>query len=167
MLFRSPRGTNLAGAYIDGQIRGPALGTNSVGLTQVPTVLERSISIASVGVTPATGHAPVVFRAPASGATVTAVYINPGSVQNHAANEADVWTFRVKNTTTGNNLNALGASLSNTTLAATAWKSIPVDNGNSTVLSGHTLSLSMGISGSPAALQNPVCLVEWVPYSNA
>ena len=43
----NPRGTNLAGAYIDGQIRGPALGTNSVGLTQVPTVLERSISIGS------------------------------------------------------------------------------------------------------------------------
>ena len=163
----NPRGTNIGGEYIDGQIRGPAIGTNAIGLTQAATALERNLTVNTFANTPATGHSYVVFRAPPSGATITAAYVTAGAQIIAATTEADTWAFRIKNSTTGNNLNALGASLSDVTLAATAWKTIPIDNGNATVLSGHTLSLSTGVSGSPAAMNRPAIAIEWVPYSNS
>ncbi len=164
----NPKRTVISGvSLIDGSVLGPKLGTNSVGLTQTPTAIQRNVTVVSLGVTPATGKVQQVFRAPASGATITYLGFNPGSDQNHAANEADTWAFTVTNKTTGNALNALGSSLSNMTLEATAFKSIPIDNGAATLLSGEMLDCSLGISNAPAALENPVLVIEWVPYTNA
>ncbi len=151
----------------DGSIRNPKLGSNTVGLTQAATVIERNITVVSLGSTPAAGEDVVVFRSPPSGITLKAAYICPGSIQNHAVNEADTWIFSLYNRTTGRRISKNIPSLSNQTLAATAFKTIPVNGGYSTVMSGHTLSVSSSISGSPAALHYPLIQLEWTPYSHA
>ncbi len=156
-------GQNIA----DASIRNPKLGTNTVGLTQAATVIERHVAVVSLGSTPAAGEDVVVFRSPPSGATIKAAYLCPGSTQNHAVNEGDTWIFSLKNRTTGTRLSKNIPSLSNQTLAATAFKTIPVNGGYSTLLSGQVLSVSSSISGSPAALHYPLFQLEWVPYSHA
>ena len=163
-----PRRTVMHGrVMMDDTIKEPQLGTNCVGLTQAATCLERRVTMVPLGITPAAGEDITIFRAPASGATIQGIYVCPGSAQNHSTTEADTWSFLVSNMTTGKSLNAVGASLSGQTLAATAFKSIPINNGYATVLSGEMLNISTGISGSPDALHYPVASVEWVPYTNA
>lgn len=154
-------------AIVDGTILGPQVGTNTVGLTQAATAIQRSVLSVNLGGTPAAGKVYSVFRSPPSGATITAAYVCPGSIQNHAVNEADTWVFALNNKTTGLRLCKQNPSLSNTTLAATAFVTIPLNNGNSTVLSGHTLQISTSASGSPVALNWPLVVLEWTPYSNA
>ena len=164
----NPKRTVIDGSsVIDASILGPKLGTNSVGLTQTPTVLQRHVTVSSLGVTPSTGKKVVVFRAPPSGAVITHLAVCAGTIQNHAVNEADTWTYRVTNKTTGTKLNVNGASLSNTTLAATQFKVIPIDNGAATLLSGEILDISMGISGSPSKMDAPCIVIQWTPLNNA
>ena len=152
--------------YTD-SVTEPKLGSAAAGLTAAATAVQRSVTVATVGVTPSTAHNYIVFRAPASGATITGLYFCPGSDQNHAANEADTWIVDVANTRTGLDLSKNAPSLSGVTLASTAWKTIPVNNGNSTVLTGEGLLLKASISGTPAGLNHPALTIEWVPYSNA
>jgi len=138
-----------------------------ISRVSLPDAIQRQVTITAIGVTPAAGEASIIFRAPASGAVIEGIYVNPGSVQNHAVNEADTWTWRATNKTTGNALNAVPASLSNTTLAATAFKSLSIDNGYATMLSGQMLNISSVASGSPAALHYPIAAVEWKPNSDS
>jgi len=151
----------------DGTLTGPQIATNSAGLTQVPTAIERQVTVTSCGLTPSSAQNYLVFRAPPSGAEITAAYVSPGSAQNHAGNEADTWIFSLKNKTTGNALHAQACSLSNQTLAATGFKTIPINNGAATLLAGEMLRLEASVSGSPDALNFPVCVIEWVPKNNA
>lgn len=153
-------------AIAAGAVHGAKLKTDAVGLTALADPLQRHVLVVSYGSTPATAHVVNVFRAPASGAALQAVYWGPGSVQNHDANEADTWIVTAKNMKSGLRMSAKQCSLSNQTLAATQFKTIPLNAGRATLLSGEVLAISCGISGSPAALQCPTVIIEWKPKNN-
>ena len=103
----------------------------------------------------------VIFRAPPAGAQITYVGINnPVAMYNNVANQ---WIFNAKNVSTAATLNAQAASLNNQTVAATGWKEIPVNNGNSTLEAGAVLQLQMTVSGAPQTLANAAVSVEWMP----
>lgn len=159
--------TTVTNAKLAGSINGSKLLSGAVGLTQAATVIERKVVVATLAATPSTGQAYVVFRGPTSGARITAAAWTPGSDQNHAVNEGDTWKVRIYNKRTGSNLNNTGGFLSGITLLATAWATIRLDTGKSTVQAGETLWASFGISGSPAALNNPAVYLEWTPLNNA
>lgn len=131
------------------------------------SAFKREVSVVTYGNTNATNHAARIFRAPASGAVVKAAYWYPGSTQPHAANEADTWIFSLKTLKGGLALNKNACSLSNQTLAHTACRAIPINNGYATLLSGNGLFITCSISGSPNALKYPAVVIEWYPYSNA
>lgn len=154
-------------SLISGSVVGPKIGTAAVGITQAATAIKRNLEVVSLGNTPATGFKAPVFRAPASGATITAAYFCPGSVQNHAVNETDTWLIRLISYPKALYLHKNKPSLSNQTLAATMYKQLPVNGGNSSLLSGESLFVSTGVSGSPTALWRPALVIEWVPKSNA
>jgi hypothetical protein len=149
-------------------INASKLLTGAVGLTQAATVIERKLEIVTLTATPARAQNYIVFRGPTSGAVVTSLALAPGngSTQPHAATEADTWIFSVVNKRTGGSLSKNACSLSGVTLAPTAWKNIPLNNGNSTVQSGESLRLELSISGAPMVLKNPAVAIEWVPLSN-
>ena len=105
----------------------------------------------------------VIFRAPSTKARITYV-----GVSNHVAMYKDVsgnWIFNVKNVSTAATLNVNAASLNNQTIAATAFKEIPVNNGNSTLLAGASLQLQLTVSGAPQTLSNASVQVEWEPIN--
>lgn len=79
----------------------------------------------------------------------------------HAAAEADTWAFDIVNASTGATLNSAAASLSGVTLAATAYKQIPLLNGNSTLSAGETLQLQLTASGVPQTLANSMVVVDY------
>lgn len=145
---------------------GAKLKADSVGLTQLSDALMRHVVVVSWGGTQATAHVATVFRTPGSGATVLGAYWCPGSTQNHDVNEADTWIVTLKNAKTGLRLSAKQCSLSNQTLAATQVKTIPINAGRATLNSGEVLSVSLGISGTPAALKYPTLILEWSPKNN-
>lgn len=167
---RSPElGTDAVGAthMSDGSVRGPQVSANTVGITQAADVIKRNVTVVTLGVTPATAFNATVFRAPPSGAQITGLNINFGSTQNHAATEADVWVWDVENARTGTDLSVNAQSLSNQTLAATAWRTTSLNNNAGTLLSGEGLRIKLSISGSPDALQSPAVAIEWKPVTNA
>ena len=108
----------------------------------------------------------MLMRGPDSKAQVTYVGVNNPTQIYHAAGAVDAWIFDLINSTTGATLNSVAASLSGQTLAATAFKSIPVDNGNSTLKSGDGLQLQLTVSGVPQTLFNAQVQVEWVPLTD-
>ncbi len=167
----SPKlGTSSVGptAIATGAVIGPKLGASAVGLTAAATAVQRSLTVVSLGSTPASAYNALVFRSPPSGATITAVYLAPGAAYNASAGITGTnWIFSLKNKKTGGQLNKNACSLSNQTLAATAFKTIPVNNNNSTVLSGHMLRLECTITGAPVPMNYPICVIEWVPKNNA
>lgn len=164
----SPRRTVFHGrSIVANSIPGAALKTDSVGLTALSDAMQRNVNVVALGNTTATAFNSVIFRAPASGAKIAACYICPGSAQNHAVNESDTWIFVVKKYSGAAALSKNAPSLSNQTLAATAFKTIPCNGGNSTLTSGQRLRVEASISGSPAALQWPVAVIEWTPLTNA
>lgn len=155
-------------AIATGAVIGPKLGSAAVGLTAAATAVQRSLTVVSLGSTPASAYNALVFRSPPSGATITAVYLAPGAAYNATAGITGTnWIFSLKNKKTGGQLNKNACSLSNQTLAATAFKTIPVNNNNSTVLSGHMLRLECTITGAPVPMNYPICVLEWVPKNNA
>ncbi len=151
-----------------GGVIGPKLGTSSVGLTQAATVIQRNVTVVSLGASVSAAQNFMVFRSPPSGVTISAAYLGIGGKWNATAGiNGDNWVFSLKNAKTGSALNKNACSLSNQTLAATAFKTIPVNNGNSTVLSGHQLRLECSVTGGPVSLNCPVLVLEWVPKNNA
>lgn len=159
--------TTVTNAKLAGSINGSKLLAGAVGLTAAATVIERKVVVASLAATPSVGQTYVVFRGPTSGARITAAAWSPGSDQNHAVNEGDTWKLRLYNKRTGSALNGTGGFLSGVTLAGTAWQTIRLDTGKCTVQAGETLWASFGISGTPAALNNPAVYLEWTPLNNA
>ena len=100
-------------------------------------------------------------------AQVTAVrFANSAEALYHAAAEADTWIFNLVNASTAATLNAVAASMSGQTLAATSYKVIPVDNGQATFNAGGVLQLQLSVSGAPQTLDVAQCEVEWVPLAN-
>jgi hypothetical protein len=84
----------------------------------------------------------------------------------HAAAEADTWAFDIVNASNGATLNSVAASLSNQTLAATAFKQLLVDNGNSTLKIGETLQLQITASGAPQTLADSMVVIDFDTLSN-
>ena len=144
----------------------PKLGADSAGLTAVADPIRRRTMTVMCGaaITGATNYP--LLRGGAEAPQITGCYVNAGAAMYHAAGEADTWIFQVRNTTRGLNLVKNNASLSGVTLAITAWKSLPMNNGNSTVSSGNSLQLQITESGTAQTLDRVVCLVEWQPTVN-
>lgn len=164
--------TTVPNRSLAGSVNGSKLLSSAVGLTQASTAIERRLEIATITATPAKAQSYVVFRGPTSGAIVTSLALTPGtgSAQPNTIPRSKNWVFSVVNKRTGLNLNKNACSFGGvgfSTLAATAWKTIPVNNGNSTVQAGETLWIAFTVSSTPVTLKYPAVAVEWQPLSNA
>ena len=147
---------------------GPKIGTAAVGLTAAATVLKRSAHTVSLGQQTTGGvKNRLVFIAPPSGATILAAKVNAGTAMYHAAGEADTWILQLRNQSAGANLVKNNASLSGVTLGLTAFKTLPVNNGNSSLLAGAGLYAQLSVSGTAQTLVNASFHIEWTPLNNA
>lgn len=142
------------------------LGADSAGLTAVADpVRRRSMTVfCGAAITAATNYP--LMRAGAEAPRITGCYVNCGVQMYHAAGEADTWIFQVRNTTRSQSLLANNASLSNLTLTVTAWKSLPMNNNNSTLQSGNSVQLQLTESGTAQTIDRLVCMIEWQPTVN-
>ena len=147
-------------------ITSAKLGADSAGLTAVADPIRRRTLTVHVGaaVTGATNWP--ILRAGAEAPRITGCYVNTGVAMYHAAGEADTWTFQLRNVTKNLSLARTGASLSGVTLAATAWRSIPLYLGNSTLISGDSLQFQLTESGTAQTLTNLQVQIEWQPTVN-
>ena len=150
----------------DGAVVSPKLGADSAGLTAVADPIRRRTMTVLCGsaITGATNYP--VLRGGAEAPQVTGCYVNAGTAMYHAAGEADTWIFQLRNTTRALSLVKNNASLSGVTLAITAWKALPMNNGNSTVSSGNSLQLQLTESGTAQTIDRLVVLLEWQPTAN-
>ena len=150
----------------DAAVVGPKLGADSAGLTAVADPIRRRTMTVHVGaaVTGATNWP--ILRGGAEAPQITGCYVNTGAAMYHAAGEADTWIFQLRNVTRGLNLVKNNASLSGVTLAATAWKSLPINNGNSTLGAGNSLQFQLTESGTAQTLDQLQVLLEWQPTVN-
>jgi len=144
----------------------PKLGADSAGLTAVADPIRRRTMTVHVGaaVTGATNWP--IMRCGGEAPQVTGCYVNTGAAMYHAAGEADTWIFQLRNVSRGLNLVKNNASLSGVTLAATAWKSLPVNNGNSTMKAGESLQFQLTESGTAQTLDQLSVMIEWQPTAN-
>ena len=109
----------------------------------------------------------IVWKAPANKkAKITYIGVNNNVAMYHAAAEADTWTMVVQNKSTAGAMSAQTPSLSNQTLAATSFKSIPLNNGNSTVNAGGVLEFQLGVSGAPQTMDDVTVVINWSPLSS-
>lgn len=146
----------------------PKLGSSSVGLTATATVVKRNLHTVSLGQQTTGGiKNRLVFVAPPSGATILAAKTNAGTLMYHAAGEADTWIFNLRNQSAGANLVKNNASLSGVTLSLTGFKSLPLNNGNSTLLANAGLFAQLSVSGTAQTLVNCSVHIEWTPLNNA
>ncbi len=147
---------------------GPKYGTSSVGLTAAATVVKRNLHTISLGQHASGGiKNRLVFVAPPSGATILAAKLNAGTAMYHAAGEADTWIFQLRNQSAGANLIKNNASLSGVTLGLTAFKTLPVNNNNSTLLANAGLFVQLSVSGTAQTMTNVSLHLEWTPLNNA
>lgn len=164
----NPR-TGVAGKSLqDGTVVQPKFGTSSVGLTAAATVVKRNLHTVSLGQHTSGGiKNRLVFVAPPSGATILAAKVNGGTAMYHAAGEADTWVFNLRNQSAAANLVKNNASLSGITLGLTGFKSLPVNNGNSTLLANAGLFAQISVSGTAQTMTNVSLHLEWTPLNNA
>ena len=147
---------------------GPKIGTDAVGLTGAATVLKRHLHTVSLGQQTTGGiKNKLVFVAPPSGATILAVKVNAGTLMYHAAGEADTWIFNLRNQSAAANLVKNNASLSGVTLGLTAFKTLPFNNGISTLNANAGLYAQLSVSGTAQTLINASVHIEWSPKNNA
>ena len=149
-----------------GAIGGHSLIAASVGITATSTAVERksvSVGLGNAGAS----RQYVAFVAPPSGATLLTAKLSFSSAQNHAAGETKTWRFQLKNKSAGTSLCKQAASLSGVTIAATTYKVLPLNNGNSTLLAGATLCLSANASGTVVPIPSLMLHLEYVPLNNA
>ncbi len=167
----SPKiGTSAIGAthVASAAIIGPKLGTAAVGLTASATVIKRSAHTVALGQQTTGGiKNRLVFIAPPSGATILSAKVNAGTLMYHAAGEADTWIFQLRNQSAAVNLVKNNASLSGVTLGLTAFKTLPVNNGNSSMNAGAGLYAQLSVSGTAQTLVNASFHIEWTPLNNA
>lgn len=163
----APRGGGPLRGPKDGALSGLALAADSVGLTQVSMPVVRRTMTMNVGTAVAGADNWPVMRAGAEAPQITGCYVNAGVDMYHAAAEADTWIFQLRNVSKGLNLVKNNASLSNLTLLATAWKAIPINNGNSTLTAGDSLQFQLTESGTAQTLDQLSVMLEWTPTVNA
>ena len=149
-----------------GAITQSKLGADSVGLTAVSDPIRRRTMTVRLGVNLAAGDNWPIMRAGAEAPQITGCYVNCGVQMYHAAGEADTWTFTLRNVTKNLSLARTGASLSNVTLTATAWRNIPLHLGNSTLISGDSLQFQLTESGTAQTIDQLMVMVEWQPTAN-
>jgi len=145
---------------------GPKLGADSAGLTAVADPVRRRTMTVHLGAAVAGADNWPILRAGAEAPQITGCYVNAGVDMYHAANEADTWIFQLRNVTRGLNLAKNNGSLSGVTLTATAWKSIPMNNNNSTLGSGNSLQFQLTESGTAQTLDQLSVMIEWQPTAN-
>ena len=150
------------------KIHGNSLIPDSVGVTQVETPLKRHLVSVGLGSFAAGNKDLTVFRAPSSGAKITAIRVCMGNTINAADDEADNWTYNalLAETRNSNSMHTWAVSLSDVTLFATQFKSLSLSQ-NTTLTSGQCLMLRLKISGAPAGVAGGLAQVEWQPVSNA
>src|SRR3990167_10183080 len=149
-----------------GAITQSKLGADSVGLTAVSDPIRRRTMTVRLGAAVTAADNWPIMRAGAEAPQITGCYVNAGVDMYHAANEADTWIFQLRNVTRGLNLAKNNASLSGVTLTATAWKSIPMNNNNSTLGSGNSLQFQLTESGTAQTLDQLSVMIEWQPTAN-
>lgn len=142
------------------------LGADSVGLTAISDPIRRRTMTVHLGTNLTSGDLWPIMRAGAEAPQITGCYVNCGVQMYHAAGEADTWTFQLRNITKNLSLARTGASLSNVTLTATAWRSIPLRLGNSTLISGDTLQFHLTESGTAQTIDQMLVMIEWQPTAN-
>ena len=165
----SPKfGTGAIGptAIASGAVIGPKLGADSAGLTAVADPIRRRTMTVHVGATVTGATNWPILRGGAEAPQVTGCYVSTGAAMYHAAGEADTWIFQLRNVTRGLNLVKNNASLSGVTLASTAWKSLPINNGNSTMTAGDSLQFQLTESGTAQTLDQLMVMLEWQPTVN-
>ena len=109
----------------------------------------------------------MLLRGGAEAPQITYVGITGNVSIGHEDAEADTWIFDLINSSSGATLNVNAASLSGVTLAATAFKSIPVNNGNSTLKDGDGLQIQITESGGAFTMDQCQVVVQWVPTSES
>ena len=150
----------------DAAVVGPKLGADSAGLTAVADPIRRRTMTVHVGATVTGATNWPILRGGAEAPQVTGCYVSTGAAMYHAAGEADTWIFQLRNVTRGLNLVKNNASLSGVTLASTAWKSLPINNGNSTLTAGDSLQFQLTESGTAQTLDQLMVMLEWQPTVN-
>lgn len=150
----------------DAAVVGPKLGADSAGLTAIADPVRRRTMTVHVGDAVVAAANWPVMRAGAEAPQITGCYVNAGAQMYHAAGEADTWIFQLRNVSKGLNLVKNNASLSGVTLAATAWKTLPVNNNNSTLTAGDSLQFQLTESGTAQTLTNLQVQIEWQPTVN-
>lgn len=144
----------------------PKLGADAAGLTAVADPVRRRTMTVMCGAAVAAAANYPALRGGAEAPQITGCYVNTGAAMYHAAGEADTWIFQLRNVSKGVNLVKNNASLSGVTLAITAWKSLPMNNNNSTLTAGDSLQLQLTESGTAQTIDRLVCLIEWQPTVN-
>ena len=158
----NPRGSVGGGSLMDATVGSRAMGTDSVGLTAAVTSIERRVQSVGLGRVTVAQSFPV-FVTPASGAQITAVKVTLGTLMGHPANSNKAWTFNISNTTRNLCLSKYGATMSGVTLKATAFRTISLNGGNSTLNANDVLKLRASVSGSPDPIPNLMVHLEWTP----
>ncbi|MBT3193746.1 MAG: hypothetical protein HN341_14460 [Verrucomicrobia bacterium] len=142
-------------------------GKETISQRSLKSGAKRQLTVVTLGGTNTGAFNKMVFRSPASKARVLGVKISNHAAMYHAAAEADTWIFNLVNTSTAATLNSVAVSLSGQTLAATSFKTIAVDNGNSTLGAQAGLQLKLTVSGAPQTLSNSSVFIEWTPTSDS
>jgi len=150
----------------DAAVVSPKLGADSAGLTAVADPIRRRTMTVHVGAAVSGATNWPILRGGAEAPQITGCYVNTGTAMYHAAAEADTWIFQLRNVSKGLNLVKNNASLSGVTLAATAWKSLPMNNANSTLTAGDSLQFQLTESGTAQTLDQLQVLIEWQPTVN-
>lgn len=161
------RDTIAAGkTIINNTIREPAMAVGSGGITNTADAVMRKTITVSFG--QQTGaFSRMLMVAGAEAPRITYVGFTGNVAMHHNVSAANTWIASVINARTGTSLNVNAASLSGVTLAATAFKSIPVNNGAATLLSGEGLRANFTVSGSPQTLTDATVVVRYIPTTNA
>ena len=166
----NPKGSKIYGgkSLIPGSVLSPNLGASAAGLTAQPrNTLARQVTVIHSGQITTGRHNRILMKAGANCPRITYVGFSAGTAMYHAAGEADTWRFNLRNMTRGVSLNGKSASLSGITLAITAFKSIALNFGNSTLGDGDCLRLELNVSGTAQTLVQPSMVIHWVPTVNA
>lgn len=129
------------------------------------TIMAQKYVVAKLGQLTAAGNR-TVFQAPAGGARIKTAHLAFDVLVYHHATAANTWIFNLRNQSAGLNLLKQNASLSGVSVAATGFKTLPLNNGNSTMNPYAGLQLQLTCSGVPQTLTNCSIFLEWIPLYN-
>lgn len=149
------------------RIPGKNLIAGTLAVSAQSTGARRRVTVVSSGQITTGRHNRILLKAGAEQPRITYVGFSAGTAMYHAPGEADTWRFNLRNMTRGVSLNGKSASLSGITLAITAFKSIALNLGNSTLGDGDCLRIELNVSGTAQTLVQPTMVIHWVPTKNA